>query len=186
LTFSGYTYHAEVAATYYDHKELIMTLDVKGAIKNSLLTEKSAMLFYEYGALQFKDPDARRTFELLAREEREHAGHFYRIYPGTDLPSLDEFLAIGTDDESTWLAMAKKACGAEFTEKKALEVALEKEKLLEEGLRHLAGMMEDPQIRAVYELNVRETHNHYLLIEAEYARVMKMVDESDMDTFVRE
>jgi rubrerythrin len=172
--------------TDYNKKELTMTADVKSAIKNSLLTEKSAMLFYEYGARQFKDPDARRIFEQLAREEREHAGHFYRIYPGSDLPSLDEFLAIGSDDESTWLAVAKKVCGAGFTEKKALEVAMEKEKLLEEGLRNLAGLMDDPEVRAVYELNVRETHNHYLMIEAEYARIMKMVDESDMDTFVRE
>lgn len=161
-------------------------MNVQEAIKSSLITEKSAMLFYAYGARQFKDPNAKKTFELLAREEREHAGHFYKIYPGTDLPSLDEFLAIGSDDESTWLALAKKVCGAEFTEKKALEVAMEKEKQLEEGLRHLSGMMEDPRIREVYELNVRETHNHYLMIEAEYARIMKMVDESDMDTFVRE
>jgi len=82
--------------------------------------------------------------------------------------------------------VAKKMCGADFTEKKAMEVAMEKEKLLEEGLRNLADLMDDPEVRAVYELNVRETHNHYLMIEAEYARIMKMVDESDMDIFVRE
>lgn len=163
-----------------------MKIDVKDAIRNSLHTEKSAMLFYEYGARQFKDPGARRTFELLASEEREHAGHFHRIYPGSDIPSLDEYLAIAETDESTWLAVAKKMCGADFTEKKAMEVAMEKEKLLEEGLRNLAGLMDDPEVRAVYELNVRETHNHYLMIEAEYARIMKMVDESDMDIFVRE
>jgi rubrerythrin len=163
-----------------------MKIDVKDAIRNSLHTEKSAMLFYQYGARQFKDPGARRTFELLASEEREHAGHFHRIYPGSDIPSLDEFLAIAETDEATWLAVAQKMCGADFTEKKALEVAMEKEKLLEEGLRNLADLMDDPEVRAVYELNVRETHNHYLLIEAEYARIMMMVDESDMDTFVRE
>ena len=163
-----------------------MKVDVKDAIKNSLQTEKSAMLFYEYGAGQFKDPDASRIFHQLAREEREHAGHFYRIYPGTDIPSLDEFLAVSETDESTWLAVAKKKCGADFTEKKALEVAMEKEKQLEEGLSNLAALMDDPEVRAVYELNVRETHNHYLLIEAEYARIMRMVDESEMDTFVRE
>jgi rubrerythrin len=163
-----------------------MKADVQEAIKSSLHTEKSAMLFYQYGARQFKDPGAKRTFELLAKEEREHAGHFHRIYPGTDIPSLDDFLAIEATDESTWLAVAKKVCGSEFTEQKALEVALNKEKQLEEGLRTLAGMMDDPEVRAVFELNVRETHNHYLLIEAEYARIMGMVDESDMDTFVRE
>lgn len=163
-----------------------MKVDVQKAIKNSLHTEKSAMLFYQYGAMQFRDPGAKRTFELLASEEREHAGHFHRIYRGTDIPSLADFLAIEETDETTWLAVAKKVCGPEFTEQKALEVALNKEKQLEEALRSLAELMEDPEVRAVYELNVRETHNHYLMIEAEYARIMGMVDESDMDIFVRE
>src|SRR5512134_770954 len=123
-----------------------MTIDVREAIKQSLHTEKSAMLFYQYGARQFKDPGAKRTFELLASEEREHAGHFHRIYPGTDIPSLEDFLAIQVTDESTWLAVAKKVCGTEFTEQKALEVALNKEKQLEEALRELAVRMEDPEV----------------------------------------
>jgi rubrerythrin len=163
-----------------------MTLDVQEAIRRSLQTEKNAMLFYQYGAKQFTNAGAKKTFELLAREEREHAGHFHRIYPGTDIPSLDDFLAVPADEESSWIAAAHKVCGSEFTEQKALEVAMKKEKQLEEALRELAGRMDDPGVRAVYELNVRETHNHYLLIEAEYGRIMGMVDESDMDTFVRE
>ncbi|MBP1729262.1 MAG: ferritin [Deltaproteobacteria bacterium] len=163
-----------------------MSGDVQEAIKRSLQTEKNAMLFYQYGAQQFKDAAARRTFELLSGEEREHAGHFYRIYKGKDIPSLEAFLASPPDNETSWLAAAKKSCGADLTEQKAMEIALEKEKNLEEALRDMAAKMNDPEVRAVYELNVRETHNHYLLIEAEYARIMKMVDESDMDTFVRE
>ncbi len=163
-----------------------MKAEVQEAIKRSLHTEKSAMLFYQYGALQLTDPRAKKTFEQLAKEEREHAGQFHRIYPGSDIPSLDDFLAVQETDEQTWLAVAKKRCGSNFTEKKALEVALDKEKQLEEALRALAGMIDDPDVRAVFELNVRETHNHYLLIEAEYSRIMGMVDESDMDTFVRE
>lgn len=160
--------------------------DVQEAIKRSLQTEKNAMLFYQYGAQQFTDAGARRTFELLAGEEREHAGHFYRIYPGDDIPSLDAFLASPPDNETSWLAAAKKVCGAAFTEQKALEIALEKEQHLEEALRAMAAKVADPEVRAVYELNVRETHNHYLLIEAEYARLMGMVHETDIDIFVRE
>jgi rubrerythrin len=163
-----------------------MNEDVQVAIKRSLQTEKNAMLFYQYGAQQLKDAAARRTFELLSREEREHAGHFYRIYKGNDIPSLEAFLESPPDNETSWLAAAKKSCGADFTEQKAMEVALEKEKNLEEALRDMAGKIHDPEVRAVYELNVRETHNHYLLIEAEYARIMGMVHESDMDTYVRE
>lgn len=163
-----------------------MSEDVQAAIKRSLQTEKNAMLFYQYGAQQFKDAGARRTFELLAGEEREHAGHFHRIYQGHDIPSLDAFLASPPDNETSWLATAKKTCGADFTEQQAMEIALEKEQSLEEALRAMAAKMDDPAVRAVYELNVRETHNHYLLIEAEYARIMGMVHETDIDIFVRE
>mgnify|MGYP001237784774 CR=1 FL=1 len=163
-----------------------MSGDVQEAIKRSLQTEKNAMLFYQYGAQQFKDGEAKRTFVLLAGEEREHAGHFYRIYKGDDIPSLDAFLASPPDNENDWIASAKKTCGADLSEQKAMEIALEKEKNLEEALRDMAGKMTDPEVRAVYDLNVQETHNHYLLIEAEYARIMGMVHESDMDIYVRE
>jgi rubrerythrin len=172
--------------TDYPVKEMTMNVDVQEAIRRSIQTEKNAMLFYQYGARQFKDAAAKRTFELLASEEREHAGHFHRIYQGSDIPSLEAFLAVAANDESSWLVAANKACGAEFTEQHALEVALEKEQQLEEALREMAGKIADPEVRAVYELNVRETHNHYLMIEAEYARIMGMVDESDMDIYVRE
>jgi rubrerythrin len=163
-----------------------MSIDTQEAIKRSLQTEKNAMLFYQYGAKQFKDAGARRTFEILSSEEREHAGHFFRIYKGGDIPSLDAFLESPTDEETGWIAAVTRTCGADFTEQKALETALEKEKNLEEALREMAGKISDPEVRAVYELNVRETHNHYLLIESEYARIMGMVHESDMDIFVRE
>ena len=69
-----------------------MSIDVQEAIKRSIQTEKNAMNFYQVGAGQMKDAGARRTFEILANEEREHAGQFFRIYKGNDIPSLDVFL----------------------------------------------------------------------------------------------
>ena len=54
------------------------------------------------------------------------------------------------------------------------------------ALKITAERIADPDVRAVFELNARETHNHYEVIESEYARVMAMVHESDMDTYVRE
>lgn len=163
-----------------------MTLDIQKAIKNSIETEKNAMHFYQYGARRMKDAAARKTFELLASEEREHAGHFHRIYQGGDIPSLDAFLDTPFDNETGWLAAISRSIGEDFNEQKALEVAMEKEQHLEQALRDAAEKMGDPEVRAVYELNVRETHNHYLLIESEYARIMGMVHETDIDTYVRE
>jgi rubrerythrin len=63
---------------------------------------------------------------------------------------------------------------------------MEREKNLEETLLETSAKISDAAVKAVFELNAKETHNHYLLIESEYARIMGMVHESDIDTFVRE
>lgn len=160
--------------------------DVQEAIKQAIQTEKNAMNFYELGAKQMKDQDAKRMFEQLAREEREHAMHFYKAYNGNDLGSFDEFISAPPQNESVWMMSIQKVIGPDFTEQKALEVAMEKETNLEKALRETAARMTDPSVREVFELNAKETHNHFLTIESEYARIMAMVDESDMDTFVRE
>jgi len=163
-----------------------MNINVQEAIKRSIQTEKNAMNFYQLGARQMKDPDARRIFETLAREEREHAGHFYKVYRGGDIPSLDTFLDTPADNESSWISALSGLIIADFSESKALELALDKEQRLEEALLDTAAKVDDSEVRAVFEMNAHETHNHYLLIEAEYSRIMGMVDETDMDTYVRE
>jgi rubrerythrin len=163
-----------------------MSIDIQEAIKRSIQTEKNAMNFYQLGALQMKNADARKTFDILAREEREHAGQFYRIYTGSDIPSLDAFLDTPPDNESSWMASITRLVDSDFSEQRALELAMEREKNLEETLLETAAKVGDAGVRSVFELNAKETHNHYLLIESEYARLMGMVHESDMDIYVRE
>ncbi len=161
-------------------------IDVQGAIKRALQTEKNAMNFYEMGAQQMKNADARRVFQLLAQEERGHAQQFFGIYQGGDIRSFDAFMSEPADHESSWVSALAKVIEADFNEQKAMELAMEKELNLEKALRETAAQIPAPEVRAIFELNARETHNHYELIESEYARLMAMVHESDMDTFVRE
>lgn len=163
-----------------------MGIDVQEAVKRSIQTEKNAMNFYQLGAQKMKDPAARRVFDLLAKEEREHAGHFYKIYTGTDIPSLEAFLNLPPDNESSWVSTISRLISEDFNEQKAMEAALEREKNLEKSLLEMAAVVQDAPIKAVYELNAKETRHHYEMIESEYARLMGMVHESDMDTFVRE
>lgn len=162
-----------------------MSTNVQEAIKDSIKTEKQVMDFYRLGSEQMKNSGARKTFELLAREEREHAGQFYKYYKGTDIPSLEVFLD-SSPEESALLASLRKMIGADFSEKMALELAMKAEKDLQKALLEMAESISDVEVKSVYELNAHETHNHYLMIEAEYARLMGMVAESDMDIFVRE
>jgi rubrerythrin len=163
-----------------------MSIDVQEAVKRSIQTEKNAMDFYRLGAQKMKDPEARRIFDVLAKEEREHAGHFYKIYTGTDIPSLEAFLDLPPDNESSWISTISRLISEDFNEQKAMEAAMEREKKLEEALLEMASAVEEAAIKDVYVLNARETHNHYEMIESEYARLMGMVHESDMDTYVRE
>ena len=161
------------------------TIDLKEAIRRSMQTEKNAMDFYTRVAAQCKNERARKVFETLAKEEKEHAHWFYDVYPGDDV-DFETFIASDTDDASDWMNELEKAKIGELNEKKALELAMDKEQALEKSLRAMAEKIEDPEVRKVFEENARSTHNHYVLIESEYAHVMGMVHETDIDTFVRE
>lgn len=160
--------------------------DVMNALKRSVQTEKNAMNFYQIAASHMTDEGAIKTFELLAREEREHAKHFFDSYEGDDMPSFDEFIDAPPDNESDWLSELDKTLLADFSERKAMELAMEKEQNLEKSLREMAAKIDDPAVAAIFEENAKSTHNHYVIIESEYARLMGMVHETDIDTFVRE
>ncbi|WP_303720117.1 ferritin family protein [Malonomonas rubra] len=165
---------------------MLSEIDVKNALLRSVHTEKNAMNFYQIAAKQMKNPDAIKTFELLAKEEREHAKHFFDKYDGDDLPPFEEFIAADPDQSDDWLSDLDKALLSNFTDQKAMELAMEKEKRLEESLRDMAAKIEDPDVRAVFEENAKSTNQHWQLIESEYARIMGMVHETDIDTYVRE
>jgi len=159
---------------------------IQKAILDSIQTEKNAMDFYLQAAGRMKDPDAIRTFEVLAREEREHAGHFLKIYKGSELPDFEAFMNRPPAADSPWLKELKEEVSDDFNERKAMRLAMRKEQELEQSLREGAARMSDPDVKAIYLKNAEETRNHYSIIEAEYARLMAMVDATDMDTYVRE
>ncbi len=161
-------------------------IDLKDAVRRAMQTEKNAMDFYLRGAAMMKNVEARKVFELLAREEREHAEWFYNVYPGDDIADLKEFLSKRADQDSDWMKELNQVNTAGFDERKAMELAMEKEKKLADHLRALAAKIDNPEVRQVFEQNATSTDHHYQIIESEYARLMGMVHETDIDTFVRE
>jgi len=160
-------------------------MDIKEAVRRSMQTEKNAMDFYTRVAAECTNEKARKVFELLAREEREHAHWFYDVYPGDDL-DFDTFIAADADKSSDWMSDLDKAKLGGLNAQKAMELAMDKEKKLEESLRAMAAKIAEPEVRKVFEENARSTANHYALIESEYAHIMGMVHETDIDTYVRE
>ncbi len=161
------------------------SIDLKEAVRRSIQTEKNAMDFYTRGAAMMQNPEAKKVFELLAREEREHAEWFYNVYPGDDI-NFDAFMSENPDDGSEWLGELRGVDVKEFNERKAMELAMQKEQQLAEHLRAMAAKIDDPEIKKIFEKNATSTDHHYQIIESEYARLMGMVHETDINTFVRE
>jgi rubrerythrin len=161
-------------------------VDIQEAVKRSIQTEKNAMDFYRLAAKHMKHQEAKRTFEVLAGEEKEHAEWFWKIYTGTDIPDFESFMTESPEKQSDWLSDLEKIILPDFNERKAMELAMDKELKLEKSLREMSTKISDPDVRRVFEANAVSTHNHFLLIESEYARLMGMVHETDIDTFVRE
>jgi rubrerythrin len=149
-------------------------IDMKKAIKDSIQTEKDAMDYYKYGAERMAEDKARQTFEILAREEYQHAESFYRIYSGDDIPSFQEFMNAPPNTESSWWKNLQSLLVSEFDERKALELAIDQEAALEKSLREMAAKIDDPDIARVYLANATSTHNHLELVEEDYRAMLGM------------
>ncbi len=160
--------------------------NMQEALRLAIETEKAVMFFYLQAADVSKDDRASQVFATLAREEREHAGHFFKLYSGSDLGDFDEYMSRKPDYESVMLHQLKKALSADLNERKAMEIALKEEEDLARNLALTAEKIVDPGVRGVFDRMTKETENHYAVIESEYARLMGMVHETDIDTYVRE
>ncbi len=160
--------------------------NMQEAIKMAIQTEKNVMDFYLRAAEITKNERAKRVFETLAREEREHASNFFDIYSGKDLGSFEEFMATEPKFDTTVLHNLEKALNENVHERNAMEFALQEEEDLARHLEMTAEKIVDPGVRAVFEKMAKETRNHYAIIESEYAHWMGMVHETDIDTYVRE
>lgn len=143
-------------------------VNAQAAIRDAIRTEKDAMDFYLYGAEKLSEERARQVFELLAREERQHARMFYQAYTGGDLPPFDEYMQAAPDTSSEWWKALQRVMMGNFDERKVLELAMEQEEALEKELREVASGIADPAIRTIYEANASSTRHHGMLIEEEY------------------
>ncbi len=142
--------------------------EVQKAIKEAMQTERDAMDFYKYGAEKMTTDKARRAFEILAAEEKQHAHMFYSIYTGTDVPDFEAFMSAAPNTSSSWWKALQQADTDSFDERKAMELAIEQEEKLEKALRAKAETIEDDAIKQVYLANARSTHHHFELCMEEY------------------
>ncbi len=156
------------------------------AIRLAVENAKKLMCFYQKAADMVEDAGGKKVFSRLAGEKKDHVSQFFRYYRGTEFGTLDEFLNTPCQEESAVLKELGGVINAEVKERRAREIALNKEQEIENLLRGKAKKIVDPGVRTVFEQMAAESHKHYAIIESEYARFMGMPHESDIDTFVRE
>lgn len=155
-------------------------------LKKCLLYEKEGLDFYREAARSVARGRTRQAFVTLIEEEREHIVRLFERYCGEDIGSVDTLLAQPPHIESPLLRELEQALDRDLQDRKALQMAMRLEQAnREEYLRHAAEAA-DPEVQAVYESLARDEERHYQVVESEYAHLMAMVHETDIDTFVRE
>lgn len=159
---------------------------VEDALKLAIKAEKDSMDFYVRAASVAKNERAKKVLELLASEEATHVKHFFDHYKGTEFGDLQSFMASPVDKKNPTYMKLEKAISENMGEQKALELALVEEKECIGQYTQLAAGVVDLMVKSIFERVVKETEGHYALIEAEYAHIMGMVNDSDIDTYVRE
>lgn len=160
--------------------------NMQNALEFAIQTEKNTMDLYKHAAGIISNARGKKVFEQLAGEEAEHVGHLFKVYSGKTYGSLADFLKSPPHVDHKTIRQLDKALSEKAHERKAMELALNLEEELAKNLRQTASFIVDPAVRAVFDRLAKETENHYALIESEYAHLMKMVHETDIDTFVRE
>ncbi len=156
------------------------------ALKVAVETEKGLICFYRRAAEMVADDGAKAFFSRLAQEKEEHAGHFFRYYKGTEFGTLSDFINSVCNYNAEAMKELNALTDRSVKERRAREIAMEKEQKLEQVLRGKAKQIIDPGVREIFEQMAKASNTHYQIVESEYARMMRMPHETDIDTYVRE
>jgi erythrin-vacuolar iron transport family protein len=159
---------------------------VQEALKLAIQAEKDSMDFYRQAASVTQNERARKVFDLLANEEVGHLKAFFEHYKGTEFGDLKSFISTPPNLENTVYAQLEKSITCDTHEQNALEISLAEEKACIDQYTVFARDIVDPLVKSIFLRVVKETEQHYALIESEYAHIMGMVNESDQNTYVRE
>jgi rubrerythrin len=156
------------------------------ALLQAIHAKKNLRDFYRKAANVSENPRTRQVFQRLAGEVEENIGKFFAHYQRDDLGSLEDVLAAPPHADSVMLVELERALDRNIHERRARELAMKEEQDLERVFRQAATRLIDPIVRGVFLEVADEAAHHYAVIESEYAHLMAMVHETDMDTYVRE
>lgn len=157
----------------------------KRAVLSAIRTEKSSHDFYLLAASKATDQETRGFLMKLACEEFEHLVGFIMLYPGGE----DDFIAIHNEisdrnDLGCRELLAK--IDSIDSRKEALAIAIAEEQFCIELYSAFVDTIRDPKRHAMFNKALYETRQHLETIETEYARCMGMINDSELDKYIRE
>jgi rubrerythrin len=158
---------------------------VNAAIVTAISIETRSMSLYSAMSTKVQGLRTRRLLELLAHEEADHLESFCSLYGGT----AEQFTNIQTTNsiytDPYYCSLLESVTGGS-TEEEVLQIALKEEQSCIEWYSAFVDSIREPHLQALFIRILNETQKHADLISEEYMRLMRMVDRSDHDIFVRE
>jgi rubrerythrin len=157
----------------------------KLAILNAIKIEKASYDFYRLAAACAKDAETTTLLNNLASEEFEHLVGFVKLYPGakSDITSLTSGISGSFNiNPSEHQNLHNNLDNREMV----LSIAMKEERSCIELYSTYVATIRDQEVHDMFKKALDETKNHLDTIDAEYAFCMGMVNDADIDTYVRE
>jgi rubrerythrin len=157
----------------------------KIAILNAIKIEKASYDLYRLAANSAIQSETVELFNNLASEEFEHMVGFIDLYPGdkSEITSLINGISIRSKLNLSDLQTIRNCSDYR---KQVLSIAMKEEQFCIDLYTTCISLIHIPEVNNVFKKALEETKQHFDTIEAEYACSMGMVNDSDINTYVRE
>ncbi len=155
-------------------------------LKKCLLQEKEGLDFYRKACETVIKERTRKALDVLIREEKDHIRRLFEEYRGKELGDLDSFLNRPPKFESAIIKELEGALEEDLADRKAMEIAMRLENENRKNYLRHAQETKDPEIRGIFERLASDEEAHFEVVESEYAHLMAMVHETDVNIYVRE
>jgi len=148
------------------------------ALQVALDTEKKGYMFYKIAAKSSKDPKGQEVFEHLANDEIEHMGVIATIFESltNNEPWMTYEEAVTkygeTPREKIIFPEVPEEAQADFDDLKALEEALEFEKIAVQFYTKQAQEAEGEKAKSFYQSLIEIEESHVQIIQAELDSLM--------------
>lgn len=156
------------------------------AIAMVIDNHKSLAGFYQQAATLVENGMGKQVFSRLAEETRQRLAHYYHLHYGKGKFEFDGYMTAPLSGDTVMLHKLQGKLTPLLNDHQARELAMQEELDIAKRLQIYASRVLNPVAREVLRQAAEEIGRHAEIIESEYAHTMRMVHETDIDTFVRE